>query len=167
MRGDSRFPLTILAEGASRFQEVAEAVRSMLLEVGVDARVDAPEASVATEKAFTPPGDFDLYVQSYTTNWDPALGIARAYVSTSIGANFGNASGYSNPQVDQLFAQGRSGTTQEERAAPYREVQKILAGDLPVMPLIETKLNDAHAPNVHGIWHAANWGQWQEAWVEK
>ncbi|SDT16437.1 ABC transporter substrate-binding protein [Jiangella sp. DSM 45060] len=165
MQGDSRFSLTILAEGASRFQEVAEAIRSMLLEVGIDAQVSAPEASVATEQAFTAPGDFDLYIQSYTTNWDPALGIARAYVSTSIGTPFGNASGYSDPEVDELFAAGRSGTTEDQRAEPYRQVQEILAEDLPVMPLIETKLNDAHAPNVNGVWYAANWGQWQEAWV--
>ncbi|MFV0462070.1 MAG: ABC transporter substrate-binding protein [Nostocoides sp.] len=165
MKGSSRFSVTILAEGSSRFQEVAEAIRSMLLEVGIDAKVNAPESSVTTEKAFTPPGDFDLYIQSYTTNWDPALGIARAYVTSSIGARFGNASGYSKPEVDKLFNAGRSGTTNDDRAVPYREVQTILAQDLPVMPLIETKLNDVQSKRTHGLWYAANWGQWQEAWV--
>jgi peptide/nickel transport system substrate-binding protein len=163
--GGSRFSLTILVEGASRFQPVAEAIASMLKDVGIDAKVSAPEASVATKQAFTAPGEFDLYLQSYTTNWDPALGIDRAYVTSSIGKTFGNASGYSNKQVDDLFAQGRSAVTNEDRAVPYKKVQTILAEDLPVMPLIETKLNDAVSPKVHGLWYAANWGQWQEAWI--
>lgn len=165
MKGKSRFSLTILVEGSSRFQSVAEAIRSMLLKVGIDAKVSAPEASVATEQAFKPPGKFDMYVQSYTTNWDPSLGIERAYVTSSVGAPFGNASGYSNPKVDKLFRQGSSAVEQKDREKHYSEVQDILAEDLPVFPLVETKLNDVAAPTVHGLWYAANWGQWQEAWV--
>lgn len=164
-KGKSRFSLTILVEGASRFQPVAEAIRSMLLKVGIDAKVSAPEASVTTEQAFKAPGKFDIYVQSYTTNWDPALGIERAYVTKSIGTPFGNASGYSSKKVDDLFAKGTTAVEEKERAIPYGEVQTVLADELPVFPLVETKLSDVAAANVHGLWYAANWGQWQEAWV--
>lgn len=161
----TRFDLTILAEAASRFQAVAEAIASMLQEVGINATVDSPEASVMQEKAFTPPGDFDVFVISYTTNGDPALGTERIYVTDRIGKPFGNASGYSNPEVDRLFQEGRTATTTDDRAVPYFEVQEILARDLPSMPLIETTLYDVVDVTVHGLWHAANWGQWQRAWV--
>jgi peptide/nickel transport system substrate-binding protein len=41
-----------------------------------------------------------------TTLSDPALGVARTYVTTSIrhGILFGSHSDYSNPKVDELFA---------------------------------------------------------------
>lgn len=161
----SRFSLSILVEGGSRLVPVAEAIASMFQEVGVQASVDAPEASIAQDQAFTPPGDFDIYVQSYTTNGDPALGTERIYVTDRIGKPFGNASGYSNPEVDALFKAGRSGTTQDERAVPYKEVQTILAEQVPSVPLIETALYDVVDVKVDGLWYAANWGQWQRATV--
>lgn len=162
-----RFELTVLSEAASRFLPVAEAIASMLREVGIDAKVDAPETSVSTERAFRAPGDFDLFIISYTTNGDPALGIERAYVSTSIDVNFGNASGYSNPEVDRLFQEGRFLTTYAERSVPYYAVQEILAEDIPSFPMIETKLNDVAFVGVEGLWYTANWGQWHRASVQR
>jgi peptide/nickel transport system substrate-binding protein len=43
---------------------------------------------------------------SVTTLSDPALGVARTYVTTSIrhGILFGSHSDYSNPKMDELFA---------------------------------------------------------------
>src|SRR5690606_38468960 len=140
---------------------------SMLRQVGIDAKVDAPETSVSTERAFRAPGDFDLFIISYTTNGDPALGIERAYVSTSIDVNFGNASGYSNPEVDRLFQEGRFLTTNEDRAVPYHAVQEILAEDIPSLSLIETKLNDVAFVGVEGVWYTANWGQWHRASIQR
>ncbi|HZP95750.1 MAG TPA: ABC transporter substrate-binding protein [Candidatus Limnocylindria bacterium] len=161
-----RFDITILVEAGSRFVAVAEAIRSMFKAIGVNATVDAPEVAVAADKAFKR-GEFDIYLQSYTTNWDPALGIERAYVTSSIGTTFGNASSYSNPDVDKLFEQGRYGTTPEERGKYYKDAQTILAKDIPVFPLVETKLYDVAAKNVRGVWYAANWGEWERAWLAR
>lgn len=163
----TRFDISILAEAGSRFVPVAEAMRSMFKAVGVNATVEAPEVAVTTDKAFKVPPQFDILLQSYTTNWDPALGIERAYVTSSIGTNFGNASNYSNPEVDKLFDQGRYATTPEDRGKHYKDAQVILAKDIPVFPLVETKLYDVAAKNVRGVWYAANWGVWDRAWLAR
>ena len=44
-----------------------------------------------------------------------------------------NYSNYSNERVDELLAQGRALVTEEDRGACYKEIQAILAEDLPII----------------------------------
>ena len=105
-----------------------------------------------------------MLIISYGTYGDPALGIARVYITSSIGKNYGNASGYSNPQVDELFAQGATLAETSARSAAYREAEKIIAEELPVMTLHENKGIDAAVANLYGIWGYEGAGRFGEAY---
>ena len=87
-------------------------------EVGVRLNLRGSERTVVLKQVYAD-YDFGATLQNYGTSGDPALGIARLYVTGSIkqGATFNNVSRYSNPEVDKLFADGQNNTTQEERAA--------------------------------------------------
>jgi peptide/nickel transport system substrate-binding protein len=107
-------------------------------------------------------------LQNYTTSGDPALGISRIYTRESINksATFNNASGYSNPEVDELFAKGRDAASQEERARNYFKVQEILAGDLPTLTIHQQAEIDAASAKLKGLWHGANYMWWDDVWLE-
>src|SRR5665213_3792258 len=98
--------------------------------IGVDVSIEALEDATFAKRIWTD-GDFDVSFTSYTSYSDPALGIARAFVTSAIGRPFGNASRYSNPEVDALFDEGQRATSFAERGVFYRKVQDILARDLP------------------------------------
>jgi ABC-type transport system substrate-binding protein len=75
--------------------------------------------------------DFDLFYNAGGVfRADPS--ISATYFAT---ANFtpggGNGSHYSNPQVDQLFDQGKAQTDNAERQATYTEIAKILNEEVP------------------------------------
>src|SRR5690606_24443958 len=74
-------------------------------------------------------------------NADPALGVARSYVSSNIrkGVLFSNTEGYENPEVDRLFAEAAVQTTREARQERYTAVQRILVEDLPVLWMTEQR----------------------------
>ena len=72
-------------------------------------------------------GNYGLLMEWWITPPDPDL--YDHYHSTS-GQNWWK---YSNPQVDQLIERGRSGKTTQERATVYKQIQEILAQDLPVL----------------------------------
>ena len=55
-------------------------------------------------------------------------------------ANGWTGTGYSNPTVDQLLKQAQTLTDQNARAQIYKQVQDILADDVPYIPLIQGKL---------------------------
>jgi peptide/nickel transport system substrate-binding protein len=132
--------------------------------VGVNVTIDEVGGLVGDNRVFIQ-HDFDVAPYDYTTNGDPALGIARVYTTTSIGTSYGNGSGYSNPQVDQLFASAQVAGTQAARATYYQQVQAILAKDLPVLTIHQDDEQDAVSKRVHLLWAAQNDGEWGEAWV--
>lgn len=162
-----RFDLTFVyrAEDADAAQ-AAEAIKSMWRGIGVEVRLEVAEGSAFPDRIFNK-GDFDLTIIGYTSFGDPALGIARVFVSDAIGRPFGNASRYSNPEVDVLFEKAARATDQEERAAYYRQVQEILAEDVPVMTLQEYQHEDAVSARLKGIWGVQGYGAWNNAWLSK
>jgi len=113
--------------------------------------------------------DFDVTLQNYTTSGDPALGISRLYTTESInkGQTFNNASGYSNPEVDDLFVKGRDAPSQEERARIYFKVQEILARDLPTLTVHQQAEIDAASARLRGLWHGANYMWWDDVWLKQ
>ena len=66
-------------------------------------------------------------------------------------ANKWTGSGYSNPEVDKLLDQAVVETSQEKRAEIYEQVQRILAEDAPIIPLLQGKLYVVTQKNVDGV----------------
>ncbi len=66
-------------------------------------------------------------------------------------ANGWTGTGYSNPKVDQLLKQAQTLTDQNERAQIYKQVQEILADDVPYIPLIQGKLYVVTSENVESL----------------
>ena len=66
--------------------------------------------------------DFDLTFNFLYQFGDPATGVARSYVSSNIvkGNPFGNVGGYSNPEVDRLFAEARQRPGREAPGALHQ-----------------------------------------------
>jgi peptide/nickel transport system substrate-binding protein len=87
-----------------------------------------------------------------TNTGDPALGVARQYISSNIvkGSPFVNNGGYSNPEVDRLFAEAANATA-ERRPGLYAQVQKILVDDLPILWLTEMEFPTLHRCNVKDL----------------
>lgn len=70
---------------------------------------------------------------------DPALGVSRSYVSSNIrkGILFSNTCGYSNPEVDRLFEEAATATSDDKRQEHYSALQKIMVDEVPVIWLLE------------------------------
>jgi peptide/nickel transport system substrate-binding protein len=66
-------------------------------------------------------------------------------------ANGWTGTGYSNPEVDQLLKQAQLSTDQNEREQLYKQVQEILAEDVPYIPLIQGKLYVVTSDNVESL----------------
>jgi len=66
-------------------------------------------------------------------------------------ANKWTGAGYANPEVDRLLEVGATELDQTKRAEIYKEVQKILADDVPYIPLLQGKLVMVTQKNVEGV----------------
>ena len=63
----------------------------------------------------------------------------------------GNRTFYANPRVDCLLSLAYRDPDRATRAARYQEVQRILAWDLPVLPLWREHNIAVHSPRVEGV----------------
>jgi peptide/nickel transport system substrate-binding protein len=163
-RFDVRFVYATAEPGS---ESIGQLLAEMWGKIGVKVILEGGTADFVLKKVFLD-WDFDLSPQSFTTGGDPALGIARLYITSAIRkAPYVNASGYSNPEVDALFDQGASGTTLEDRGAAYKKAAAILARDVPTFPICETPLINVASAKVHGSWaYSTGYSQWEGVWID-
>ena len=83
--------------------------------------------------------DFELCFNYLSQFMEPALGVARTYVSSNIrkGIISSNVTGYSNPAVDDLFARASVQTDEAAAQKLYSEAQHIISDDVPELYLTE------------------------------
>jgi peptide/nickel transport system substrate-binding protein len=164
----SRFTIRLLFEtGKPEWLQAGQALQSFWQDIGVHVVLEGAERPVILKRVYSD-YDFEATLQTYTTLGDPALGIARTYVTDSIkqGSTFNNASRYSNPEVDQLFNAGRDASSQEARQVSYNKIQEILAKDLPVLNLHQQPQYAVASSRLQGMWQAANQQWWGSAWLK-
>jgi len=122
-------------------------IQEQLRQIGIEAELDFQENAIYLENYFA--GNFDLSVTGTSAYVDP---------NDVILANFGtdesnNGIKYSNPQVDELIAQGMEETYQETRAGIYQQIQEILLEDLPWINLFIANQYEAMKSYVKGYVH--------------
>jgi peptide/nickel transport system substrate-binding protein len=126
----------ILRTTSERFrQSIARAIAAMLRDVGIEAEVRPSET--ATLIADLNRGGFELTLLEVPEVIEPHV-LSWFFDSSRIpgGDNDGaNRWRYENEELDALFEIGRTRIDREARRAAYEQVQRVLARDLPVLPL--------------------------------
>lgn len=119
------------------WQRWAEAVKQNLSEVGIESELVATDVAGWNQK--TGDWDYDLAFTYLYQYGDPALGVARTYISSNIakGSPWNNVSGYVNEEVDELFAEAAVQPSDDARQELYTEVQNIIVDDVPVAWMLE------------------------------
>lgn len=164
----TRFTITLTFDaGHSEYLQEAQVVQRYWQAVGVKTVLAGGDTALLTKRAFAD-YDFGAAFLNYTTGGDPALGVARLYVTESISPKsiYNNVSRYSNPKIDELFARGRDSANQAERAKAYFEVQEILAKDLPVFTIHQQAAIDVASVRLQDLFKAANYLWWDEVWLK-
>jgi peptide/nickel transport system substrate-binding protein len=119
------------------WMRLVQYTKQALRQVGID--VTIRNMDQASSVASMGNHDFDMCFVTNTAFGDPAIGVARSYITSNIrkGVPFTNTCQYSNPRVDELFDAAAKSNNRNERQRLYTEVQQILVEDVPVAWLLE------------------------------
>jgi cationic peptide transport system substrate-binding protein len=109
-------------------------------------------------------GRFDIAL----TSWSPSLDPDRSYLfgCSAVPPGGGNAGGYCDPAFDAAERRGAATYDPRSRVAAYREAHRLLARDLPIVPLglevsayVVSPRFAGFKPNVLGrdYWNAWEW----------
>src|SRR3954451_20398816 len=129
----------------------AEAVKQNLADVGVNVEIEATDVPGWTQRVAN--WDFDLTFNFLYQLGDPAIGVSRNYLSSNIikGNPFANSEGYSNPEVDKLFAEAAVAPSDEERQRLYTKVQQLIVEDVAILWLLELEYPTIYRCNIKDL----------------
>ncbi len=117
----------IVDQGNPVREQLALVVQQFLQDFGFEVTVSVVEWSVYIERGSGNPGDYDTRTGWRFTSPDPDK-------TTEYGTNGTvNHYGYSNPEVDELFAQGRIEIDPQARVEIYHQIQQLIYDDAAII----------------------------------
>jgi peptide/nickel transport system substrate-binding protein len=134
-----RFGIMMVPDGGGYWTRSTQYIKQALADVGLDAHLES--ADWPTQLRRSGNWDFDCDTNSYGQYGDPAIGTSRFFLSSNIrkGVPLTNLQGYSNPEVDRLFAQAAVAVSKDETQRCYSRLQQILTHDVAMVWLFERK----------------------------
>jgi len=148
--GASTVRLLSFPYGAA-WDRLAEYTKQSLEQIGFKVQIEAADAGGWAKRSGE--FDFDLTFNFTYQYGDPALGVARHFLSTNSikGSPFVNNQGYKNSRVDELFATAAAARTPELRQKLYSEVQTILMNEVASGVLFEVENATFHTKNLKNV----------------
>jgi peptide/nickel transport system substrate-binding protein len=143
-----RFKLSFKTTNIDLRQRIAEAFKEQLQAVGIELEIRSYEWG--TFYSDVKKGNFHLFSLAWVGVMDPDI-YYQIFHSASVPPDGDNRGHYANPDLDRLLERGRRAVNIDERRAIYAEVQKIVARDLPYIPLWWVKNVIVQQPSLSGF----------------
>jgi peptide/nickel transport system substrate-binding protein len=136
--GNRTPPLNLYVEiGRPNFDTISQFVQQQWKAIGIPLQLMPLDRQVMQDMVYVK-RDFDINLNELNSSGDPEVGIARLYTCAGIQpVPLTNGAAYCNPDVDNLFAAGAGPYDPAARGPSYASAVKILADDLPTLPLID------------------------------
>jgi peptide/nickel transport system substrate-binding protein/oligopeptide transport system substrate-binding protein len=121
-------PITLWYNTSEDLQRTMQKIQADLKQVGVEVRLKAVDWAAyitAMEGTRETPGQTQLYRFGWYLDYPDAESILRPLLHSASAGPAGNYSRYANPRVDALIDEAMGLVDDAERAARYREAQRI------------------------------------------
>jgi peptide/nickel transport system substrate-binding protein len=122
-------------------------VQEQLRQMGIESEIEQEENATYIARYYD--YDFDIAVMGSVGYMDPNDMVQQSFGSDEPN----NTAGYSNPEMDQLIADGLAEQDQEARAEIYRKIQDMVVQDAPWVNLFTSAANEGVADRVKGWTH--------------
>ena len=148
-KGGVRVRITLKTSTDETTRLMAAVLQQQLRAAGI--RLDIRSSEFGTFYADVTKGAFQMYALRWIgSNEDPDI-FRYAYGSGAFPPKGGNRGRYSNARVDALLTAAAAETDQARRREAYVEVQKILADELPGIPLWYPNNEVVHTRRIEGV----------------
>jgi peptide/nickel transport system substrate-binding protein len=160
-----RLHITLKTSTDETTRLLAAVMQQQMRAAGIDLQLRSAE--FGTFYADITRGVFQMYVLRWIgSNEDPDI-FRYAYDSASFPPKGGNRGRYSNPHLDALLREASAESDQQKRRSLYLEVQRILAENMPGIPLWYPNNEVIHTRRLQGVVPRASgdYGFLRTAWL--
>jgi peptide/nickel transport system substrate-binding protein len=157
------FNLSYITEKESQLGPVVTLIKSNLAKIGIEVQLDPmPQTQYGDRQLVKKDLPFAVNDQEKPIAPDAVYGFLLFFVSQEKGG-LNTMVNYSNPKVDELYAQALVEGDAAKRTAQAAEVQEILADEVAWVPVLEWKTQWAFNDKIKGIkWHPDNSIRWYD-----
>ncbi len=139
VKDGKRFTVNLLA--AAWFEENAKLgqyLKQALEDVGIAVKLDSADRATALKRIYGD-YDYDIAVSNFTSPLELVPTVTQYFTTDGIvrGAAFRNATGYSNPEMDELVARLSVETDPAARQKLAHAFARLASTDVPIVPLVE------------------------------
>ncbi len=128
-------------------RDSAVVIQEQLRQVGIEAEVKTMEQGQYYSE--TGKGSQDLFIMS-KTSIDPDSMLRAMYHTEAFGLS-GNRSFWATPETDEMMDKASTTTDKAESMELYKEIQTIVAENVPLVPIAVEHLNAGMQSNVKGF----------------
>lgn len=137
--------ITLDAFESGNWKDLAAVIQQNVKEAGIDLKINMMEMAAWQDKVQVNKNFEMTMLAGYQ---GPDIAGVSGRVETGASMNIG---GYSNPELDALLAKGVTLSNKEERIECYKEIQKIMRADLPIIPIIDNGYKYAIKKEMKGM----------------
>ena len=137
--------ITIDAFESGNWKDLVSIIQQNVKEAGVDLKINMMEMAAWQDKVLVN-GDYEMTMLAGYQGPDISGVSGRVQSTSSM-----NLAKYNNPELDALLNKGVTLSNKEERIECYKEVQRIMREDLPIIPLIDNGYKMAYRTSMHGL----------------
>ncbi|WP_223588203.1 ABC transporter substrate-binding protein [Neobacillus bataviensis] len=141
------FKTTLWVPDTQVLKSAAEVVQGQLSKIGIDVEIKLMQSG--TFYSSTGKGEHDLFFMT-KTSIDPDSMLRAIYHSEAFGLS-GNRSFWATKEVDAMLDKASETTDPDEAKQLYADVQKIVADQVPVIPIAIEHLNAGMQSKVNGF----------------
>jgi len=127
-----RLRLSLKTSTSEAYRLQAAVIQSQLAEVGIAVTLRSQELATLSEDVVR--GNVQLYTLQFVGITDPDI-LRRVFHSTQTPPSGLNRAHYANPDVDRLIDAASAGADETSRREAYREAQRLIAVDVPMVNL--------------------------------
>ena len=153
----------LIASGNAQRAQIAQIVQESLAQIGIEVEIESLDIAVFRERFFA--YDFDFMLNSGQSDAPDPNGFIT-FQADPEGFSKSYWTHFTDDRVTELMHEGRTTPNGDERAAIYREIQQILADEVPYIPLFFPANLKATTDRVHGFTVLPNSSvRFQDAWL--
>ncbi len=164
----NRFKLKLLpAPFFNETKQFGDYLRQALGKIGIDAVVVSNDTPAHLKAVYTD-HDFDITVATPVYRSDPAISTTILFEGgLPAGVPFSNQYGYANAEIDKLIKSAASELDGGKRAGLYKELQKKVAEDLPLINVAEFSFITVARDTVRNVSDNPRWAvsNWSDVWL--
>jgi len=140
-------------QGNSRFSpKSAELIKEYLHDVGIDVKISILDKAVADDNAGK--GNYTMALIGYGgMTGDPDQNLRSRYAASPKSTSFTRAIGYSNAEVTELAGKQLVTLDPGQRKTLVQQIQRIVADDLPIIPLYTPKRMTFYKAGIFDNWY--------------